>query len=143
MDRRNFFKKSGSLCLAFGVSAVVGTLSTSCSLQAIYKTSLADNKISVPSSLFAQTDLMIIQAKQLEYNLAVRKLGEDRYEAILLRCTHADNQLNSTGTGFVCNMHGSKFRKDGAVEKGPAMQALKKYPAKRVADQIIIYVNPI
>src|SRR6185312_2364372 len=126
MDRRDFVKQSCIACMAMGAGLLVGSLS-SCATIPVYKTTVDANKVTVPVSLFAQTDFQVIQPKDLFYNIALRKESNGTYTALLLRCTHADNQLMSTGNGFKCNLHGSSFDKEGHVTQGPAERPLKKY----------------
>ena len=128
------------MCLAVGAGLVVGSIS-SCATLPVYKTAMANNKISVPVSLFAQSDFQIIQPKDLFYNIGLRKESNGTYTALLLRCTHADNQLISTGNGFKCNLHGSAFDKEGQVTQGPAERSLKKYRIEVITDQIIIHLT--
>jgi len=128
------------MCLAIGAGMMAGSLS-SCATIPVYKTTIANNKVSVPDTLFAQSDFQIIQPKDLYYNIGLRKEKDGSYTALLLRCTHADNQLTSTGNGFKCNLHGSEFNKEGQVTQGPAEHTLKKYPTEIVSNQIIIHIN--
>ena len=128
------------MCLAVGAGMAIGSLS-SCATLPIYKTSMADNKISVPVSLFAQSDFQIVQSKGFYYNIGLRKESNGTYSAFLLRCTHADNQLTPTGNGFTCSLHGSAFNKEGQVTKGPAERPLKKYQTETISDQIIIHLS--
>ncbi|MDB5154973.1 MAG: Rieske (2Fe-2S) protein [Mucilaginibacter sp.] len=128
------------MCLAVGAGMVIGSLS-SCATLPIYKTATADNKVSVPISLFAQSDFQIIQLKDFFYNIGLRKEKDGAYTALLLRCTHADNQLTPMGNGFKCNLHGSAFDKEGQVTQGPAEHSLKKYQTEVIADQIIIHLT--
>jgi nitrite reductase/ring-hydroxylating ferredoxin subunit len=128
------------MCLAIGAGMAIGSLS-SCATLPVYKTTMADNKISVPVSLFAQSDFQIIQSKGLYYNIGLRKEPNGTYKAFLLRCTHADNQLTPTGNGFSCSLHGSAFNKEGQVTRGPAEQSLKKYQTEIISDQIIIHLS--
>ena len=123
-----------------GAGFIFGSLS-SCVALPVYKTIISESKISVPISLFAQTDLQIVRTKNAEYDIALRKEKDATYSAILMRCTHADNQLTSTGNGFTCNLHGSKFDSEGAVTKGPAELSLKKYPTQVISDNIVITIN--
>ena len=123
--------------MAVGSGLLLQALS-SCSPLNIYKTSVAENKISVPVSLFEKTDFQIIKADNFASDIVIRKEKNGNYSALLLRCTHADNPLTSIGNSFVCNLHGSRFDKDGNVTKGPAEQSLKKFNTQLVADQIII-----
>ncbi len=140
MDRRNFVKQSCTVCLAVGAGMVVGSVS-SCATLPVYKTTIANNKISVPVSLFAQSDFQIIQPKDFFYNIGLRKESDGTYIALLLRCTHADNQLIATGKGFKCNLHGSAFDPQGQVTQGPAERSLKRYQTEVMANQIIIHLT--
>ncbi len=128
------------MCLAVGAGMLIGSLS-SCATLPIYKTATADTKVSVPISLFAQSDFQIIQLKDFFYNIGLRKEKDGTYTALLLRCTHADNQLTPMGNGFKCNLHGSAFDKEGQVTQGPAEHSLKKYQTEVIADQIIIHLT--
>ena len=129
------------MCLAVGAGLVAASSLSSCATLAVYKTTMANNKVSVPVSLFARSDFNVIQPKDLFYNIGLRKEKDGTYTALLLRCTHADNQLVSTGNGFRCNLHGSTFDKEGQVMQGPAEHSLKKYPTEIIADQIIIHLS--
>ena len=118
MERREFLKTTCSACLLAGAGLIIGSLN-SCSTAAVYQTTLVQNKIVVPVSLFAETNLQIIRVKDAPYDIALRKETNGSYTALQLRCTHADNALNSTGNGFYCPLHGSKFNSEGLVTKGP------------------------
>src|SRR4051812_48156616 len=126
MKREEFIKKSCKACLAISAGWMLTELAA-CAHTPIYKTEVKDHKIAVPLTMFTDTDAQIISVKGLDYDLSVRKEKDGSYTALLMRCTHADNQLNSTGNGFVCTLHGSTFDKEGAVTQGPAEQHLKKY----------------
>ncbi|MDB5024021.1 MAG: Rieske (2Fe-2S) protein [Mucilaginibacter sp.] len=128
------------MCLAIGAGMVVGSLS-SCATLPVYKTVTANNKISVPVSLFAQSDFQIIQPKDFYYNIGLRKEKDGTYTALLLKCTHADNQLTPMGNGFKCNQHGSAFDQEGEVKQGPAERSLKKYNTEIISGQIIIHLS--
>ena len=140
MDRREFIKAGCTLCMAVGAGAVISSLSACASLP-VYKTEIAENKITVPVSLFAQSNLQIIRANNYGYDIALRKEQDETFVALLMRCTHADNQLISTGNGFTCSLHGSNFSKEGAVTKGPAEYALKKFGVKKTDDSVVIYLT--
>lgn len=142
MERKEFLKSACSICVAIGAGVVLGALE-SCSNLPIYKTKISENKISVPSSIFEQTDLHIIRPNGFEFDIALRKVSEGQFTALLLRCTHADNQLTPTDTSYVCSLHGSKFDKNGHVVKSPAEKALKRYKTELVEGNIIIYVSSI
>ena len=140
MERRNFIKQSCSACLAIGAGLMLNSLS-SCTPLPIYKTIITGNSVTVPSTLLAINDLQIVRAKGYEYDIALRKAGEGTYDALLMQCTHADNQLQSTGNGFTCSLHGSAFDKEGSVTKGPAEHSLKKLKTEITEGNIIIYLS--
>lgn len=129
------------MCLAVGAGLIAASELSSCAALPVYKTTMANNKVSVPVSLFAQNDFQVIQPKDMFYNIGLRKEKDGTYTALLLRCTHADNQLISTGNGFKCNLHGSTFDKEGQVTQGPAEHPLKKYKTEIISDQIIIHLS--
>lgn len=128
------------MCLAIGAGMAVGSLS-SCATLPVYKTSINNNTITVPADLFANSNFQLIQPQKLYYNIGLRKETDGSYTALLLRCTHADNQLTPTGNGFTCNLHGSKFNEEGKVVHGPAAHNLKKYTTEVIANQIIIHLS--
>jgi len=75
------------------------------------------------------------------YNIGLKKEKDGTYTALLLRCTHADNQLIPAGNGFKCTLHGSAFDNEGHVTQGPAERPLKKYPTQIISDQIVIHLS--
>lgn len=141
MNRRNFVKQSCSVCLAVSSGMLVGSLASCASALPVYKASLSDNKIAVPISLFLTSDFQLIQAKSLYYNIGLKKEKDGNYTALLLRCTHADNQLTPAGNGFKCTLHGSTFDNEGHVTNGPAERPLKRYITEVLSDQIIIHLS--
>lgn len=141
MDRRKFVKQSCSLCLAVGSGMVLGSLASCGAALPVYKTDIADNKIAVPETMFANSDFQLIQPKGMYYNIGLKKEQDGTYTALLLRCTHADNQLMPQGNGFRCSLHGSTFDKEGKVTNGPAQRPLRKYRTEVASNQIIIHIS--
>ena len=140
MERRNFLKQSCTVCLVAGAGMLVSSLS-GCATLPVYQTAMANNQVAVPVSIFAQSTLQLIQPKGLYYNIALKKETNGTYTALLLRCTHADNQLNVDGNSYHCSLHGSTFNQQGQVTTGPAERSLKKYTTEVVNDQIIIHIS--
>lgn len=93
----------------------------------VYKTTISNGDVNVPLNLFDKTSLQIIRPNGWFYNVAVQKNTDDSYTALLLQCTHQENQLTPTGTGYHCSLHGSDFDKHGNVRKGPAEQPLQHF----------------
>ena len=140
MERKDFLKATCSFCALASVAWITGSLA-SCSNLPIYKTAIYENKVAVPLALFAQSDLQIVRPLRSDYDIALQKEKDGTYTALLLSCTHSENQLSSTGNGFVCNLHGSRFDKEGRVLKGPAEHSLKKYHTNIILDTIIIHLT--
>ncbi|WP_184548862.1 ubiquinol-cytochrome c reductase iron-sulfur subunit [Mucilaginibacter sp. FT3.2] len=140
MDRRKFIQQSCTMCVAVGAGLVVGSLS-GCATLPVYKTAVANNAVSVPVALFGTTNFQLIQPKNQYYNIGLKKEADGTYTALLLKCTHADNQLTPTGNGYKCDLHGSAFNGEGKVTIGPAERPLKKYRTEVQSDQIIIHLT--
>ena len=127
--------------MAVSSGMLLGSLASCGTTLPVYKTTAANNKITVPVALFANTDFQLIQPKSLYYNIGLKKEKDGSYSAMLLKCTHADNQLTPTGNGFKCTLHGSAFDTEGNVTNGPAENPLKKYPTQVISGQIIITIS--
>lgn len=65
-------------------------------------------------------------------SVAIYKEGGNVY-AISTVCTHLGCIVKATDDGFDCPCHGSKFRKDGSVLKGPAPKALPWLEVKHLS----------
>jgi len=129
------------MCVAMGAGMIALGALSSCATLPAYKTAIADNKVSVPVSLFAQSNFQLIQPKNSYYNIGLKKEPDGTYTALLLKCTHADNQLTATGNGYKCSLHGSAFDSEGQVTNGPAERPLKKYTTQIINDQVIIILS--
>lgn len=137
MKRKEFLKTACTACIAIGTGMITGSLG-SCSNMPIYKTKISKNRVSVPRTLFDQNKTQIIRPQGFEFDIAVRKETDDTFSALLMRCTHADNQVIPTGSGFVCNLHGSRFDARGQVTKSPAEKPLKSYKTEVQKDNVVI-----
>ncbi len=115
----------------------------SCSPAAMktLQTDVNNNIVSVPISSINSSGLQIIHPKGSYYNIAVQKKSDNTYEALLLQCTHQENQLTVTANGFTCSLHGSQFDKDGNVTHGPAAEPLQRYKTNIDKGNLLIYIN--
>jgi len=142
MERRKFIKSGCSFCL-LGAAGMLLPMLESCGTAqktTVYKTQANGNRVEVPLSLFATSKLQLVRAKGQYYDIAVQQHEDKTYSALLLRCTHMDNQLNVSGNGYHCSLHGSEFDTNGNVKKGPAEQPLKKYPVTIENDKLVINI---
>ena len=123
------------------VSFSVADFLASCgTTQKGFKTTVADHKITVPLTLFDNGNTQIISPKNYEYEIAVQKGADNNFQALLLRCTHQNNQLVPTGTGYTCTLHGSQYDKQGKVKKGPAERPLPVLNTETTPLNLIIYI---
>jgi len=141
MERRQFIKSSCNFCL-LATAGYFSSILTACSpaYRAI-KTEIIDDTIQIPLYSFAQSDFQFVRPKGWYYDIVVLKKADGVYETMLLQCTHQQNQLLPTGNGYICNLHGSHFDKEGNVIKGPAENPLKKYPTSIDRDKLIIHLK--
>lgn len=93
----------------------------------VYKTAITNGDLNVPLNLFDKSAVQIVRPSGWFYDVAVQKNNDNTYSALLLQCTHQENQLTPTGTGYHCSLHGSDFDKQGNVIKGPAEEPLHHF----------------
>lgn len=105
----------------------------------VFQTEVKDGRVDVPADAFAKGPLVLVRPKGWYYSIALRRKEDGSYTALLLKCTHQDNQLTAASDGFSCSLHGSAFNRDGVVVKGPAERALKTYPV--IVENNLILIN--
>ena len=140
MQRRDFIKGTCRVCLlgAAGVSLVDLAACSPSTGNAIAKAEVKDNKASIALSEFDKNPLQIISPPKYPYEVAVQKQENGTYKALLLKCTHYDNEVVKQGNGYICTAHGSRFDKDGKVLKGPAGQPLAELKTSITGTEIFI-----
>ena len=107
----------------------------------IYKTNLNQKIVTVPLTLFVESNLVIVRDMQVLYDILLVKKSEQNYLAIYMKCTHQENPVTATPTGLFCSAHGSRFDLEGNVTKEPAVDALKKFKIEQTENQILIDLN--
>lgn len=142
MQRRNFLQSTCNFCMLAATGYLLPTLS-SCSPAALkaMQTDVANNQIVLPLSSLSPTGLQIIHPKRSFYNIAIVKQPDETYIALLLQCTHQENQLATTANGYTCSLHGSQFNKEGKVTHGPATEPLQRYQTRIENGQLIIHIT--
>lgn len=144
MQRRSFIKGACKICLLGAAGVAVAADLSSCSpavAKNTFKPVIKDDEVEVPLSLFENQAFQLVSPAKYEYEIAVEKKPDNTYKAILLRCTHYNNQLTTTGNGFTCSLHGSKFDKDGQVVKGPAEIPLEQLKTRIVNNNLLIHLS--
>lgn len=141
IERRKFLESACKACLLAGAGVLISEL-TACSPSfQVVNLPVTDNAVHLPLSSFSDKAMQLVRPQGWFYDIAVRKLSADQYEALLLECTHQKNQLMVTGKTFFCTLHGSRFDMNGSVLKGPAERPLKKYTTSQSGDQLVIQIN--
>ncbi len=65
----------------------------------------------------------------------VIRVGQSKFIAINMVCTHKKCDVDYTGSGFECPCHGSAFDKYGKVLNGPATKNLRSYKTTYNAEE--------
>jgi len=141
MQRRDFLRSSCNACLLVATGLLMPALSGCGPSFQVISTEIKENRITVPTESFAKGPLVLVRPKGWYYSIALRKNEDNTYTALLLKCTHQDNQLTASSDGFSCSLHGSAYNKEGHVTKGPAERALTTYPVTIGSDQLIIHTK--
>lgn len=137
MERRTFLAQTCKLCVLGAASLLLPELE-GCTSTKVFKTIPVNNTVEVPLSLFETTNLNYVRIKGSYFDIAVQKKENNTFTALLMRCTHQENQVVPTGNGFMCSLHGSTFDKEGKVKKGPAEMPLSQYKVTVVGENVVI-----
>jgi Rieske Fe-S protein len=142
MKRRDFLHTSCQTCVLIAAGWMLPALE-GCG-PAAYQVLTADvhnDLVTVPADAFLKGPLVVVRPRGWYYSIALRKKDEKTYTALLLKCTHQDNQLTASANGFSCPLHGSAFSPDGQVMKGPAERALAGYPVTIDNNHLLIHTK--
>lgn len=141
MQRRKFISSSCKICLLGAAGYSLLQLESCAATSSVYKTAITDGNLNVPITLFDKTAVQIVRPNGWYFDVAVQKNTDNSYTALLLQCTHQENQLTPTGTGYHCSLHGSDFDKQGNVKKGPAEKPLQHFETSVSNDILNIHIN--
>jgi len=120
---------------------VTGWTGCSPAAYSVYKTPVTAGCLQVPQTVFDKGPLQFVRPLGWYYDIAVSKQPDGSYLALLLQCTHQENQLNVSGDGYTCSLHGSRFDKNGGVLHGPAEQPLQRYKTTVESNNLIIHLT--
>lgn len=145
MERKEFLKKSGLLCLScLGVSALL----QGCKTAYYIPNTLTGNKLVVKKSDFIEQKKsdsiehvwVLVKTDRFKEPIYLRKLEEGSYSAVLLHCMHKGCEVNPSKDYLVCPCHGSEYTATGQVVQGPAERDLQKFITTTEGDIIYIHV---
>ncbi len=141
IERRKFLTSACKACLLAGAGFLISDLAACSASSKVLKLPISQNAVRLPVTAFASEPVQVIRPEGWLYDIAVRKISVNEYEALLMECTHQQNQLIVNQNGFKCMLHGSQFNLDGQVMKGPAERALKKFPTSMDQGQVVIQLK--
>ena len=141
MKRRAFLKTTCKLCALGAAGLALPQVLSSCGSVRSLSISLPieNGRVAVPLNLFENESLQLVRPKGWMYSIAVFKT-ENGFQALLMKCTHMDNQLYPSSEGFRCSMHGSEFSKEGVVKKGPAEKKLQHFVVEKTESDAVVYL---
>src|SRR6186713_109324 len=99
MERRDFLKSTCNICGLLATGFILPSL-TGCG-PAAYKvvhTEIHNDLIEIPVASFTTAPLQLVRPDKWLYSIALRKHEDNTYSALLLKCTHQDNQLTPSGS---------------------------------------------
>ena len=140
-SRREFIRRSCTVCAGLVGLGVLATQLGGCAPLPVYKGRAEKGLIAVPLSSFTdKNNIVIVRSEKLDFDIAVVKNGS-AYTAFLMKCTHQDNPVTATKTGFYCPSHGSAFDLAGNVTQEPALRPLKKFTTQTDHSSVLININ--
>jgi Rieske Fe-S protein len=77
-----------------------------------------------------------------EKPILVMRLEDQQFRAMSMKCTHLGCTVRWDNEEQLlrCPCHGSRFKDDGSVEKGPAKSSLRQYPTQLLGTKLQISV---
>lgn len=133
MDRKNFLKSCGMICIGgAGISALLQSCATS---QYFAKNEISGNYLNVLATEFtldkngAPVDrkYVLVRSEKLNFPIYLYKINTQEYSAVWMECSHQGAELSAHGEQLSCPAHGSEFDKLGNVIQGPAQTNLRKF----------------
>lgn len=146
MDRKNFIKSFGYVCLC---GTTFMTLLQSCSGTIYFaRTTDENNRISIKKTEFLKTEkertiarkFVLVKSGKFAFPIYVYKISETEYSALLMQCTHKGCELKPQGSYLVCPCHGSEFTNKGFVQNPPAERNLQTYKTSMDHENIYIHI---
>lgn len=107
---------------------IVGLISCS-PTQPLYQLKFAGQTLTVPVTMFDQSNVTIVRDNQARYDILLVKRTPTAFEGLYLKCSYKEHPLVLSGDSINCSAHGCVFNFEGAVRRGPATEPLIKFPA--------------
>lgn|SRR5690625_253631 len=132
MKRKEFIRSGGRMVAAMMIPAWMlqscGTIHYASATEEKDQLIIRKKEFqNIRKSKISERDFILVQTNRTSAPIGIHKSGEDRYTAVLLRCTHRGCELNPGGAIYTCPCHGSEFSMEGEVLEGPAEEHLQTY----------------
>jgi Rieske Fe-S protein len=137
LDRRSFLLRGGCAlaALATGCASLVAVRVVS--EDGVVRLSLPDHP-----SLAGAGGWLKVQPDTWDAPLYVLALEDGDYAAVSPVCTHQGCTVDIAGPRLVCPCHGSTYDREGRVLRGPAENALRRFPVRGTqAGEILIDIR--
>jgi cytochrome b6-f complex iron-sulfur subunit len=145
-ERRTFLR---FCCQATITTAGLGFFLQACASPAFYAvTDESAGKVMIKKSEFLdyssvppkQRQSVLVRVSAYQFPICVSRLGDNRFSAVLLRCTHKGCEVDLEGDTLSCPCHGSEFSLGGRVLQGPADRDLKSFKMTEDNDRIYVWI---
>jgi Rieske Fe-S protein len=146
MQRKEFIKTCGFACLGLtGASFLLD----SCTPTRYVQSGLENNYLTLSAAEFIikkdnhikYRSYVILRNEKMDFPIFLYRFNENKYHAVLLKCTHQGTELTVNGDMLTCSAHGSEFSNQGEVITGPADTNLTSYPVVVENDLIKIKIT--
>lgn len=143
MNRKEFISSCGFACM--GVIGI--SIAQACKPTKQVQGTVKDNQLQLDKKEFEYLKgerilyrkSIVYKVENLQFPIVIYRFSDSEYSALLLRCTHQNNELNLNGDIMTCSAHGSEFGNRGEVIQGPAEQKLESF--KITSDEKKIYIH--
>lgn len=136
-SRRNFVAKLGNASVTAVCLGAVPWL-TACASVPYAAAARTPGRLSVPISAFGDGSGVLVEFPEEGMPIYVHRQAEDRFTAVLTRCSHRGCEAEPNGERIVCPCHGSEYTPDGRVLQGPARRDLTRFPTTVEAGSVVI-----
>lgn len=120
-----------------GVTAAALTLAAACSSNSSSGSSAAADTPAPGAPLVRAADVPV-GGGVIVGDTVVTQPTAGKFEGYSTTCTHAGCKVNKIVSGLIeCPCHGSEFRLDGTVARGPAERPLDTHPVKVSGESIV------
>lgn len=145
MNRKDFIKSCGSLCLGgMAMMAVPGCSSSNHFAQS----TTSGDLIAIAKSEFIKMEkdkssyrkFVLTRSGKFNQPICLFRFDENNYSALLMLCTHNGCELLPQGDFLICPCHGSEFSNKGIVQNPPAENNLQSFKISTNHETVFIHL---